>query len=89
MERYIPRSWIGRINIIKMTILSKAIYRVNAIPDGKESACNATDPGSIPGSEDPLEEGMAIHCSIPAWRIPWTVEPGRLQSLESQRVRHN
>ena len=40
------------------------------------------------GWEDPLEEGMAIHCSILAWRIPWTEEPGGLQSIESQRVRH-
>ena len=90
---------------------------------GKESACNAGDPGSIPGSgssrrrdqlhtpvflgfpdgsdgkesiamwdicvqslgrEDPLEEGMATHSSILAWSIPWTEEPGRLQSLGSQ-----
>ena len=36
--------------------------------------------------EDPLEEGMATHSSILAWRIPWTEEPGRLQSIESQRV---
>ena len=41
------------------------------------------------GHEDPLEEGMAIHPSIPAWRIPWTEEPGGLQSIESQRVRHD
>ena len=41
------------------------------------------------GQEDPLEEGMATHSSIPAWRIPWTEEPGGLQSLGSQRVRHN
>ena len=39
--------------------------------------------------EDPLEEGMATHSSIPAWRIPWTEEPGGLQSMELQRVRHN
>ena len=38
------------------------------------------------GGEDPLEKGMATHSSIPAWRIPWTEEPGRLQSIESQRV---
>ena len=37
--------------------------------------------GSIPGSEDPLEEEMATHSSILAWRIPWTEEPGRLQSM--------
>ena len=38
--------------------------------------------------EDPLEKGMATHCSIPAWRIPWTEKPGRLQSMGSQRVGH-
>ena len=38
------------------------------------------------GWEDPLEKGMAAHSSILAWRIPWTMEPGRLQSTVSQRV---
>ena len=41
------------------------------------------------GWEDPLEKEMATHSSILAWRIPWTEEPGRLQSTGSQRVRHN
>ena len=41
------------------------------------------------GQEDPLEKGMATHSSILAWRIPWTEEPGGLQSIGSQRVRHN
>ena len=41
------------------------------------------------GQEDPLEKGMATHSSILAWRIPWTEEAGRLQSMASQRVRHN
>ena len=41
------------------------------------------------GQEDPLEKGMATHSSILAWRIPWTEEPGRLQFMRSQRVRHN
>ena len=40
------------------------------------------------GWEDPLEKGMTTHSSILAWRIPWTHEPGRLQSVGSQRVRH-
>ena len=40
------------------------------------------------GWEDPLEEGMATHSSILAWKTPWTAEPGRLQSLGSQRVGH-
>ena len=54
--------------------------------DGKESTCNGRDMGSILGSEDPLENGMATHSSIFAWRIPWTEEPGRLYSsgLQSQ-----
>ena len=39
--------------------------------------------------EDPLEKGMATHSSILAWRSPWTEEPGGLQSMELQRVRHN
>jgi len=39
--------------------------------------------------EDPLEKEMAIHSSILAWRIPWTEEPGGLQSIGSQRVRHD
>ena len=50
---------------------------------GKESACNAgdvRDPDLIPGLEDPLEKGIATRSSILAWRIPWTEEPGRLQS---------
>ena len=38
------------------------------------------------GQEDPLEKGMATHSSILVWRIPWTEEPGRLQSIGSQRV---
>ena len=41
------------------------------------------------GWEDPLEKKMATHSSIPAWKIPWMVEPGRLQSMRLQRVTHN
>ena len=57
--------------------------------DGQQSACNARDPGSIPCWKDPLEKGMATHSSILAWRIPWTEEPGRLESMGLQRVRHD
>ena len=52
----------------------------------KESACSAGDSGSILGWEDPLEKEMAAHYSILAWKIPWEEEPGRLQSMGSQRV---
>ena len=41
------------------------------------------------GQEDPLEKEMATHSSIVAWKIPWTEEPGRLQSVGSQGVAHN
>ena len=53
--------------------------------DGKESACNAGDPGSIPGWEDPPGEGMATH----SWRIPWIEQPDGLQSMGAPRVRHD
>ena len=58
------------------------------IADGKESACSATWVWSL-GREDPLETAVATHASTPAWRIPWTEEPGTLQSVGSQRVRHD
>ena len=45
----------------------------------KNPPANAGDPGLNLGWEDPLEEGMATHSSVLAWRIPWTEEPGRLQ----------
>ena len=50
------------------------------------NAEDVRDVASIPGLEDPLEEGMANHSSILACRIPWTSEPGGLQCIASQRV---
>ena len=41
------------------------------------------------GQEDPLEKGTTTHCSILAWRIPWTEEPGALQFMRSQTVGHD
>ena len=55
----------------------------------KNLPANAGDVGSILGQDDPLEEEMATHSSILAWRIPWAGEPGRLQSMGSQRIGHN
>ena len=54
----------------------------------KNPAMQETQVRSL-GWEDPLEEGMATHFTILAWRIPWIEEPGGLQSIGSQRVRHN
>ena len=50
-------------------------------------AIQETQVRSLGQEGDPLEKGMATHSSIFAWRIPWTVEPGGLQSMGSQRVR--
>ena len=52
-------------------------------------AGDVRDTGFIPGSGRSLEEDMAIHSSILAWRIPWTEEPGGLWSMGSQRVGHD
>ena len=51
--------------------------------DSKESTCSAGDPGSILGSGRSLEKDMATHSNILAWRIPWTEQPGGLQSMRS------
>ena len=56
--------------------------------DGKAFAYNAETQIQSLGQEDLLEEEMATHFSILAWKIPWTEEPGRLRSRGSQRVRH-
>ena len=57
--------------------------------DGKESAYNVGDWVQSLGQEDSLEKGMATNSSILAWRIPWTVKPGTLQSMGVQRVRND
>ena len=81
-------------HLYKMKIINKFRYiytPTGGFPGGSEvkaSACNAGDLGSILGREDPLEKEMATHSSSLAWRIPWTEEPGGLQSTGSQRVGH-
>ena len=57
--------------------------------DSKESAHNGEITVRTLSWEDPLEKGMATHSSILAWKIPWTEELGRLQSMGSQRVGHD
>ena len=56
---------------------------------GKESTCNAGDTDSIPGSGGPPGERHGNPFQYLAWKIPWTKETGRLQSMELQRVRYN
>ena len=57
--------------------------------DDKASAYSVRDSGSVPGSGRSHGEENATHSSILAWKIPWTEEPGRLQSMGPQRVGHN
>ena len=53
------------------------------VKDLPANAVDVRDVGSIPGLGRSLQEGMATHSSIPPWRIPWTEEPGGLQSMGS------
>ena len=71
------------------TLIGKDYFGFPSCSDGKESACNAGNLGSIPELGRSQEKGMATHPSILAWRIPWTEEPGGIQSMGSQKVGHN
>ena len=68
-----------KINHIRVSLVAQ---RVKNLPAMQETWVQSL------GWEDPLENGMATHSSILAWRIPWADEPGGLQSMGSQRVRH-
>ena len=86
------------MNALKMEFLSFILYSllhcswaslvaqtVKNLPAVQETS----NSDLLVGQEDPMGKGMASHPTILAWRIPWTEEPGRLQSIESQRVRHD
>ena len=64
-------------------------FQVAGVVKKPPASADVRDVGSIPGFEDPLEEGMATHSSILAWRTPWTEEPGGLQSIASQTAGHD
>ena len=68
---------------------SQAFQVVLVVKNLLVNAGDLRDVSSSLAGEDPLEEGMAIHSSILAWRIPWTEAPGRLQSIGFHRVEHN
>ena len=74
---------------------AKHLKGAGGFPDGTmvknlpTNAGDTRDAGSVPGGEDSLEKEMATHSSILARKIPWTGEPDGLQSMESQRVRHD
>ena len=75
-------------NLWKIGIIGASLV-AQVVKNPPANAKDIRDAGLIPGWEDSLEEGMATHSSILAWRIPWTEEPGRLQSMMLQRVGHD
>ena len=88
LAAYILRTVMSsrRVAVSIICSTSVQIYSLNASlggSDGKESVCNAGDPGLIPGQKDPLKKGIATHSSVLAWRIPWTEGPGRLGVVKS------
>ena len=76
----------GKKNKKNKTLISQisGLVAASGGSDSQESASNAGDQGSIPGLGRCLEEDIATHSSILAWRISWTQEPGGLQSTGSQ-----
>ena len=68
---------------------AQASWVVVVVKKLSAAAADVRDMCSIPGTGRSPEKGMAAHSSILAWRIPWTEEPGRLQSMGSQRVGHD
>ena len=83
LDEWVPHELqIKKIVILKFNLLFLLSFPRGS--DGKESACNAGGMQSIPGSGRSLEEGLATHPSVLAWRSPWTEEPGGLQSMGSQ-----
>ena len=68
---------------------SHAFQVVLVIKNLLDNAGDLRDVSSSLAGEDSLEEGMATHSSILAWKIPWTEDPGRLQSIGFHRVEHN
>ena len=77
------KTYKGLLSNIYERILKQLAQTVKCLPAMQETWVRFL------GREDPLEKEMAIHSSILAWKIPWTQEPDRLQSMGSQRVRHN
>ena len=79
--------WLNFIALFSLSLpfywASLVAQRVKRLPAMRETRVQSL------GREDPLEKAMAPHSSTLAWKIPWTEEPGRLQSMGSLRVRHD
>ena len=77
---------------VKPRVIRSPLYTSMGFPggsDSNESACNAGDPGSIPGLGRSPGEGNGYPLQYFSWKIPWTEKPDGLQSMGSQRVRHD
>ena len=74
-----PKAWCDSIHILQL----------QSFPGGTANQEKQEIPFWSLGREDPLDKDMATHCSILAWRVPWTEEPGGLQNIGLRRVRHN
>ena len=73
-------AYLGWCCIFRTSLVAQTVKRLSTIQETQVQSL---------GWKDPLEKEMAIHSSTIAWKIPWTEEPGRLQSMELQRVRHD
>ena len=80
---------MGKYKVFTIEKENTGILDTTCGSEVKASAWNAGDPGSIPGSGRSPGEGNGTHSSTLAWRISWREEPGRLQSMGSQRVGHD
>ena len=81
--------WVGKIPWRRDRLPTSVFLGFPGGSDGKESTCHALDLGLIPGLGRSSGKEMTTHSCILAWRIPWTEEPGGLQSMGSKRVGHN
>ena len=75
--------FLKTVLLMRPSLIAQSVKNLPAVQETQEMQVQSL------GQEDPLEAGMATHFSILAWRIPWTEEPGGLQSMRSQRVKHN
>ena len=80
--------WCPRASIVYISYNLESA-RASLVSNRKESACDGGDQGSVPGLGRSPGEGMATHSSTLAWRVPWTEEPGGVQFMGWQRVRHD
>ena len=79
----VGHDWSDLAAAAKMIMASLVAQRLKCLPLMRETQVRSL------GREDPLEKEVATHSCIISWRIPWMEEPGRLQSIGSQRVRHD